>query len=216
MSGNKTNKDFYKNVPLSVFQGMTEQGGFSAYKDLKLIANHIPSESTVLELGAGYGRCVDFLLQQKHTGLIVAVEQSEPLFEVLRDKYSRVDNVNVLHEDLMTMKDQFQAGVVLWIFSGLLDFAKEEQLVVLKKIRSWVIDGGKVFIDIPQLSPLTIARYTGVQDIVMETAYGKIETFLPSQEDMKQYAIAAGFSSVAAIDYDTDTEKKRTMFILQA
>ncbi len=216
MSGNKTNKDFYRNVPLLVFQEMTEQGGFSAYKDLKLIAEHIPSNVDVLELGAGYGRCVDFLLEQKHTGTIIAVEQSIPFVEVLKKKYKDLSNVTVVHDDLMTMKESFQVGVVLWIFSGLLDFSKEEQLVILKKIRSWVIDGGKVFVDIPQLSPLTIARYTGTQDIVMETPYGKIETFLPSQEDMKGYAITAGFSTVSSIDYDTDTDKKRTMFLLHA
>jgi len=216
MSGNETNRKFYSKVPLGVFQDLTKQGGFADCKDLKLIASQIPSEAKVIELGAGYGRCVDFLLTQKHTGPIVAIEQSLPMVVVLKEKYKEISSVTVLSKDFSAMNETFQADIILWIFSGLLDFSKQEQLTVLKKIREWLVDGGKLFVDIPQLSELTIARFTTQQDILMETPYGSIETFLPSIEDMKAYAKAAGYTSITPLDYDSDTGKKRTMFILTA
>jgi tRNA A58 N-methylase Trm61 len=213
MSGNKSNKQFYNNLPLDVFKDMTKQGGFSDYKDLKLIADRIPPAAHVLELGAGYGRCIDFLLSRKHTGHITAVEHSTPLLTVLREKYNALPQVEVLEEDLNTTVQVFNADVVLWIFSGLLDFSKEEQVSMLKKIQTWINDGGKLFVDIPQLAQLTIARYTDKQDIVMDTPYGSISTFLPSELDMKEYAAFAGFSGVEVLHYDTDTDKKRAMYI---
>ncbi len=216
MSGNETNKQFYRNVPFEVFEGLTKQGGFANCKDLMLIADQIPSEAKVIELGAGYGRCVDFLLAQKHTGSIVAIEQSLPMVNVLNEKYKGISSVTVLSKDFSAMDDAFQADVILWIFSGMLDFSKQEQIAVLKKTRSWLVKGGKLFIDIPQLSELTIARYTTAQDILMETPYGSIETFLPSIEDMNEYALNAGYSSISPLNYDSDTGKKRTMFMFIA
>jgi phospholipid N-methyltransferase len=213
MSGNKSNKQFYNHVPLEVFKDMTKQGGFSDYKDLKLIADSIPSAAHVLELGAGYGRCIDFLLARNHTGLITAVEHSASLLTVLREKYIDFPQVEVVEEDLNTTVHVFKADVVLWIFSGLLDFSKEEQLTMLKKIQTWIKDGGKLFVDIPQLAQLTIARYTDKQDIVMDTPYGSIATFLPSETDMKEYGASAGFAHVDVLYYDTDTDKKRAMYI---
>jgi phospholipid N-methyltransferase len=212
MAGNESNKMFYSNVPLHVFKDMAKQGGFSEHKDLKLIATQIPSNATVLELGAGYGRCIDFLIERKHTGKIIAIEHSDSLISELEEKYKGITNVNIVQDDLNTTKQNFEAEIVLWIFSGLLDFSKEEQVAVLKKIRSWISVGGKLFVDIPQLSPLTIARFTTKQDVVMDTPYGSIETFLPSSENMADYAKQAGFAGVTAVDYDTDTDKKRTMY----
>lgn len=213
MSGNKTNKEFYRNVPLDVFKGMTNQGGFAQYKDLRLIADFIPKDAKVLELGAGYGRCIDFLLEQKHQGEIIGVEQSKTFLDVLKDKYKNNTHVHIIDDDISTMEIDFKADVVLWIFSGLLDFGKEEQVLLLSRIRSWMNKGAKLFVDIPQLTKLSIARYTAEQHVLMETPYGHIETYLPSKEDVEKYAIDAGYAEVRSIDYDTDTDKKRTMFI---
>lgn len=212
MSGNKTNKLFYNQVPLEVFKGMAKQGGFAEHKDLKLISSQIPADAKVLELGAGYGRCVDFLLEKNHSGQIIAIEQSPSLIDVLNEKYKTISNVIVIQDDLNSTKTVFEAEIVLWIFSGLLDFSRDEQLSVLKKIRSWIVNEGKLFVDIPQLTNLTIARYTTKQDVVMDTPYGSIETFLPSADDIIAYASAAGYAGITAVDYDTDTGKKRTMY----
>ncbi|MDB5273197.1 MAG: hypothetical protein JWO58_1564 [Chitinophagaceae bacterium] len=214
MSGNDSNKIFYNTVPLEVFQSLTKQGGFDRYVDLKLIEQHLPTSVSVMEVGAGYGRCIDFLLEKKHEASIIGVEQSPQLCEVLINKYKDNPIVQVLHQDIKSMNYPDQVDVVLWLFSGLLDFAKEEQVIVLKKLRSFLKASGKLFVDIPQLTELTVAKYTGAQDVFMETQYGNITTFLPTETDMANYAHHAGFRKVSVIHYETETEKKRSMYQL--
>ncbi len=215
MSGNDSNKQFYNTVPLDVFQSLTQQGGFDECIDLELIEKDIPTSASIIEVGAGYGRCVDFLLNRKQEAKILAVEQSPQLSKVLEDKYKNQPSVQVINDDIKTVVIPDKADVVLWLFSGLLDFSKEEQPVVLKRLRSFLKNDGKLFIDIPQLAALTIAKYTSAQDIFMETPYGNISTFLPSVKEMEAYALQAGFSKVAVTDYHTSTEKKRSIYMLE-
>ena len=216
MSGNDSNRIFYNTVPLEVFQSLTQQGGFDECIDLELIEKHIAASASIMEVGAGYGRCVDFLLKKKQEAKILAIEQSPQLSKVLLDKYKNQPKVQVLHEDIKTLVLSDKMDIVLWLFSGMLDFGKEEQPVVLKRLRSFLKDDGKLFIDIPQLAELTVAKYTSAQDIVMETPYGNITTFLPAWRDIENYASQAGFSKVSVIHYNTSTEKKRSIFTLEA
>ena len=215
MSGNDSNKIFYNTVPLDVFQSLTRQGGFDGCIDLHLIETHLPVSASIIEVGAGYGRCVDFLLNKKHEGKILAIEQSPQLSKVLLEKYKNQPTVEVINDDIKTLTVSDKVDVVLWLFSGMLDFAKEEQPVVLKRLRSFLKNDGKLFLDIPQLAELTVAKYTGKQDIVMETPYGNITTFLPAFVDIEGYASQAGFSKVSVIHYNTTTEKKRSIFMLE-
>jgi 16S rRNA A1518/A1519 N6-dimethyltransferase RsmA/KsgA/DIM1 with predicted DNA glycosylase/AP lyase activity len=215
MSGNDSNKKFYNTVPLDVFQSLTQQGGFDECIDMELIEKYIAVSAHVMEVGAGYGRCVDFLLEKKQDAKILAVEQSPQFSKVLTEKYKDQSRVQVINEDIKTLVVSDKMDVVLWLFSGMLDFSKEEQPVVLKRLRSFLKNDGRLFIDIPQLAELTVAKYTSAQDIVMETPYGNITTFLPSLKDMEAYASQAGFSKVTAINYNTSTEKKRSIYILE-
>jgi phospholipid N-methyltransferase len=216
MSGNDSNKIFYNTVPLEVFKSLTQQGGFSACLDLEWIEKDIPASASILEVGAGYGRCVDFLLATKKEATILAVEQSAQLSKVLEEKYKEESRVQVIHDDIKTLALADKVDVVLWLFSGLLDFSKEEQPIVLKRLRSFLKDEGKLFLDIPQLANLTLAKYTSEQDIFMETAYGNITTFLPSSENIQAYALQAGFGEVSVIHYDTSTGKKRSIYRLES
>lgn len=216
MANNDSNKEFYNTVPLDVFQSLTQQGGFKDCVDLKLIEQQLPQNASVIEVGAGFGRCVDFLLERKHTGKIWAIEQSTPLSKVLQDKYGNISNVEVINADIKTFELNQKADVVLWMFSGLLDFNRDEQPVVLKRLRTFLKDGGILFLDIPQLHKLTLAKFTSEQDILMETPYGNIATFLPSSADIKQYAEESGFKNVSLIDYNTTTDKKRSIYRLEA
>jgi 16S rRNA A1518/A1519 N6-dimethyltransferase RsmA/KsgA/DIM1 with predicted DNA glycosylase/AP lyase activity len=215
MSGNDSNKIFYNTVPLDVFQSLTQQGGFDGCIDLQLIEKHLPVSASIIEVGAGYGRCVDFLLNKKHEAKILAIEQSPQLSKVLMDKYRNQPKVQVINDDIKTLVVSDKMDIVLWLFSGMLDFAKEEQPVVLKRLRSFLKNDGKLFLDIPQLTELTVAKYIGKQDIIMETPYGNITTFLPAFADIEGYASQAGFSKVSVIHYNTTTEKKRSIFMLE-
>lgn len=216
MSGNQSNKVFYHKVPLEVFQALTKDGGFDRCLDLELIKEQVFPTATVLEVGAGYGRCIDFLLAHAHQGVIHAVEQSTSLVEVLKEKYAAQGQVKIHATDIQALALPEKVDVVFWLFSGMLDFSKEEQPQLLKLLRVFLKDKGMLFLDIPQLAELTIAKYTGSQDIVMETPYGNIVTYIPSFPEMEDYARQAGFAKVTVTPYETATGKKRSMYRLDA
>jgi trans-aconitate methyltransferase len=215
MSGNDSNKIFYNTIPLDVFQSLTQQGGFDECLDLQLIEKYLSDSTSIMEVGAGYGRCIDFLLKKKYKAKILAIEQSSQLSFVLLEKYKNEPTVEVIHEDIKTLVVSDKVDVVLWLFSGMLDFAKEEQPVVLKRLRSFLKDNGRLFLDVPQLAELTVAKYTSKQDVLMETPYGNIITFLPTFADIEVYAAQSGFSKVFVTHYSTGTEKKRSIFMLE-
>src|SRR5688500_3720491 len=96
---NDKNLDFYNKLGVDPFKELAIRGGFNTYVDLDLIYPYVKSAASILELGAGYGRCIDFFLNKKFKGTITAVEQSNPLMTHLISKYSKIKNIELLQED---------------------------------------------------------------------------------------------------------------------
>ncbi len=210
---NRKNFDFYNNIGVDTFQSMAVQGGFNTYADLEIVYTNIHPGNSILEIGAGYGRCIDFLLQQQHKGAITAVEQSPILIRHLVQQYA--GRVEIIEGDITDLRINSKADVILWMWSGILDFSKEEQAAVMMRLAGMLTLGGKVFIDVPRMGIQTIAEHTDQQHIQLTTAFGKVECYIPLSEEMHIYADSAGFVKVQETNYETSTEKKRTMYILE-
>jgi hypothetical protein len=58
---NEKNFAFYNTIGVDPLVELSIRGGFNTYKDLELIDPYIQPLDTVLELGAAYGRCLDYL-----------------------------------------------------------------------------------------------------------------------------------------------------------
>ncbi len=213
VENNKGNWDFYRNLPIAQFKRIAGDAGFDAHKDLTLVAPFIKAEDAILEIGAGYGRCLDFLLAQQHRGPITAIEQSPELIEALTKAYA--DKVKIIAGDIMAHEAPAAYDAALWLWSGIIDFKPEQQLWLLKHILTMLKSGGKLFIDIPREGVQTIAKHEGDgQHIHFETPFGTLNGYIPGTDELKAMAKAAGYAQVEAIPYATDTDKLRTMFIL--
>lgn len=213
IENNKDNWEFYRNLPIAQFKRIAGDAGFEAHKDLTLVAPFLKTEDAILEIGAGYGRCLAFLLAQHHQGPITAIEQSPLLMETLEKEYQ--DKVALIAGDIMAHQAQAAYDVALWLWSGIIDFKPEQQLWLLKHILGMLKPGGRLFIDIPREGVQTIAKHdSDGQHIHFETPFGNLNGYIPGTEELKTMAKAAGYAEVQAIPYATDTDKLRTMLIL--
>ena len=209
---NEKNFNFYNQIGLDTFQSLAQTGGFNTFVDLEIAYRYIQSNENIIEIGAGYGRCLDFLIDKKHEGEICAIEQSAVLCEKLRKKYS--NTIEIIEGDIYAFNSKHTIDTALWMWSGIIDFSVEEQAAVIKHIHGILSPKGKVFIDIPRIGTQTIADHLDQQRIKLTTDFGEIECYIPLSSEMKMYAEKAGFTRVDEINYETATDKKRTMYIL--
>lgn len=209
---NASNHLFYNNLGIDPFKLLAQVGGFSTYADLELAYPFIQNAKSILELGAGYGRCIEFFVQKKFDGKIIAVEQSTFLIEYLRDRFP---NAMILQEDINTLKLTQKVDAALWMWSGFIDFSREEQKNSIKLVSSHLSDKGVLVIDLPRLGYQTIAQHKDSQHLHFESPFGNLDCYLPTLEDIESYAEESLFRTVTPKDYLTATGKERTLFILQ-
>jgi hypothetical protein len=210
---NDQNLEFYNNIDIDPFKLLAQVGGFNTFNDLELAFPHIVKSDSILEIGAGYGRCLDFLIRKKYPGKIIAVEQSEKLAAYLSLHYKH--RAEIIHENIKALHLSVKVDAALWMWSGLIDFSAEEQLQSIKNISAVLNAGGKLVIDLPRSGVQTIAQHHDKKNISFESPYGTLMCYIPDAEDISRYAEAADFKKVLQQDYCTSTDKQRTLFILE-
>lgn len=209
---NDKNIQFYNNLGVEPFKKLSEIGGFSSHKDLELVFPYIEDSGSIVEVGAGYGRCLDFFINRGFEGKLIAVEKATPYLEYLRRHYS--DRVEILDADVKKLELSEKVDTILWMFSGIIDFSKEEQVRTLKRLAGFLNEKGKLVVDIPKLGFRTYAEHQDEQHLRFDSEYGLLECYIPSLEDMTDYQELAGLSGFIRLDYATTSGKQRTIYIL--
>src|SRR6187402_1062240 len=210
---NDKNILFYDKIGLDPFKELSDRGGFSSYTDMELIAPYIPNGSSVLELGAGFGRCLSYFVEKGYQGKLTGVEYSKPLVEHLKEKFA--GKAEIIHADIkkLDLKDKYDTA--LWMWSGIVDFSPEEQLESCKRIYNNLHEGGRLFIDVPRMGVQTIANHLDRQHLVFTTEYGEIHAYIPDDKDIESIKKEVGFNRFVKIEYSTSTDKKRTVYMLE-
>lgn len=215
---NDLNLAFYEKLGVDPFKELAIKGGFHSYIDLELAFPYIKDSKTILELGAGYGRCLDFFLEKNFNGKLIAVELSKPLLSHLSVKYAteiQENKIEVIAKDIKTISLSERADAALWMWSGIIDFAPEEQANAIKNIYDSLNPHGRLIIDIPRLGYQTYAQHIDSQHLRFDSPYGPLNCYIPSLKDIQMYCSFAGFSKIINLDYNTTTEKQRTLYILE-
>lgn len=211
---NDQNFDFYNKLGVDPFRELAVRGGFSTFVDMELIYPYIKDSATILELGAGYGRCVEFFLQKGFKGKVIAVEQSPGLMAHMKAKFQKSKNVELLQQDIKELQLTEKVDAALWMWSGLIDFSKAQQFLSLQKIHRMLNEGGKVVIDIPRIGFKTIAEHKDEKNLTFETPFGTLNCYIPDEEDMKGVKDEIGYKELKILNYKTVTDKERTIYIL--
>ncbi|HSZ25719.1 MAG TPA: class I SAM-dependent methyltransferase [Cytophagaceae bacterium] len=209
---NDKNLLFYNNIGLDSFRELSDRGGFSSYKDMELIAPYINEDVSIIELGAGFGRCLNYFIDKGHKGSLTGVEYSKPLVEFLKKNFA--GKAEIINADIKKLSLSSKYDVALWMWSGIIDFSKEEQLESCKKIYNLLQVGGYLIIDVPRLGIQTIADHIDNQHLVFSTEFGEIRAFVPNDLEMEKIKKEAGFEKLIKMEYSTSTDKQRTIYIL--
>ena len=209
---NEKNFEFYRNLGVDPFKKLAVIGGFNSFTDLELTYPFVKHAGSILELGAGYGRCLDFFIAKGYTGKLIAVEQSDPLFQYLKEHYS--PRVEILQEDIKTMKLKEKVDVALWMWSGIIDFSKEEQLNTTRHIVSLLNPGGKLVIDTPRFGFQTYATHSDEHTIHLDSSYGTLDCYIPDEKEMGELKEKLEMKNMDVIHYLTATDKQRTIYVL--
>jgi SAM-dependent methyltransferase len=209
---NDSNFNFYNNLGVEPFKKLAVIGGFNSYKDLELCYPYIKDAKSILELGAGYGRCLDFFIENNYKGKLIAVEQSPKLAAYLKSHYS--SKAEILQEDIKSLRLNQKVDAALWMWSGIIDFSLAEQLTAVQKISSLISEKGKLIIDIPRLGYKTYATHENEQRLHLDSSYGTLDCYIPNETEMKEIGDKSGFKELKTMYYKTSTEKERTIYIL--
>jgi 2-polyprenyl-3-methyl-5-hydroxy-6-metoxy-1,4-benzoquinol methylase len=209
---NKSNQDFYEGVSIEQFKEWAKLGGFDEGCDLDLILPHLKKAKTILEVGAGYGRVVGYLLKQNLSAEISAIERSKSLCEYMEKLYgSRAD---IICGDLGETNFYKKFDVVIWLWSNISDFAKHEHVSTLRRIASWIEKGGVLVTDILLDSFNTERVNASDRNYVFQDGGRFAHGYLPTKDEILNYATEVGFEKIEAMPYQTNTSRNRCLFML--
>lgn len=212
---NENNRPYYDDeYTVEALKTYATRGGLDTYQDLKLVFPYILKASSILEIGAGYGRVIDYLLNLKFKKQLYAIERSPTFCKLLRKKYAR-NTINIIEDNIQTTSSLKPVDIVLWMWSGISDFSQQEQLLVIKKISTLINPQGHLIIETfhHTTKPINAIVSTN-QSYVIPSGKRIVYGYIPSPQEIEKYAVAAEFMNVKHLEYQTTTGRPRNMYIL--
>lgn len=143
---NQDNHQFYDHLGLDIFQAGALRSGLPNGEDIKQIRDLIKSSSSILEVGAGYGRVLKYVLEMGYRGKFDAVEFDEGYFEYCKNRYGHY--VNIFRADILEWKSEVKYDLILWMWSGIIEFFSDEQAELFKFFSSILNPGGSLVVEL--------------------------------------------------------------------
>jgi trans-aconitate methyltransferase len=210
---NDINIPFYRKINIERFRELAKLIGLERSPEIDLIFPQIAQARTVVELGAGYGRIVNALLDKGFQGNIIAIERSPELLEYLREQFAHCASVSIHETDFRHFKPESKVDAALWMWSGVLEFSPEEQEATIENIGQQLSPGGVLVIEIPD-DIKYVGQRLDLHHIRVETEWGTLLAYMPSHEEMLRFARKAGFARTEVIRYITATGLKRMLYLM--
>jgi phospholipid N-methyltransferase len=201
-------------MPVEAFRDFAVRGGFENGCDIDLFYHHIADKNSVMELGAAYGRVIRYLLEKEYKGTIFAIERSKNFYNHLIKQFG--DKAIIFNADMQNFIPPSKIDVILFLWSGISDFAQSEHLKLLAYLVSWLNHGGLLILD-TILHTLFPKNVTTAQDqsYIAHSEYGGIARgYTPSKQEVTGYAKRLGLKVIQQIDYKTLTQRERILHIL--
>lgn len=214
---NSDNNAIYETIKAQGLYKLAKKGGLSTGCDMEYLTPYWSVAKSVLEVGAGYGRVIDYLLKHPFQGAITAVERCNALFEHLEKQYTTYKNIQLLHADiryLRNVNERFDLILMLW--SGIADFSPKEQRLIFAKLAKLLNEKGKLIIDTLPASTIPLdMRQSGAKKVYKQEINGvTVYTYSMSLKEIDNYAQLAGFTSIEHKTYYTLTGRERLLHIL--
>jgi len=208
---NHDNADFYNASGVSLLSSTAERGGMATAPDVGLIWNHIKDAKNLLDVGSGYGRSVENIIQRGYQGAIDSVERSESLYQGLKKLES--DHVHTYCADIFKYQTDQKYDAILCMFSTITDFPKQEQKELILFLSKFLKNrNSKMFFESFPAGklPLNCSTDDGSSYKANYESH-ELNGYLPSLFDFFEYASAIGMRVNQEL-YLTTTGRMRAMF----
>ncbi|MEK6899196.1 MAG: methyltransferase domain-containing protein [Nanoarchaeota archaeon] len=206
---NRENWAFYDAMPAGVFEEYSRATGLARAPELDLIAPLWQNVDSIIEIGAGYGRVIEGLLDRNYSGQIYAIERCPKLATKLREKYAS-KNVNVIEGDLKRIELP-RANIGLWLWAGIFEFPIDEQSDLIRKVMGSV---STLILDTNLIGAKSNAtkQFRGDYEITLD--FGTLKGNVPTEEKIRKFAKDAGYELKRKILYTTETGRERVLYII--
>ena len=208
---NKNNAIFYDQIPKELFDKTALESGLNSGCDIDILQPYINSARTILEIGSGYGRVVQYILQFNFAGKLYALERNHKMCEHLRENFCH--SVDIIEQDVFDFKTEKKFDLILACWTTICEFSKEEQSVLIKKLSNMLTADGKLVFDSIFDKPRN-SSYCNCQNHVVHNEYSSLYGYIPSLAEIKAYALDSNFKTTKIIYYITDSNRERAMFVL--
>ena len=212
---NADNELMYENLPINIFEKLAALSGIDDNKDIDAIYDkYIRDAESILELGAGYGRVVDEVLKRGYSKHITCVDRNKPSLDHIQNNFRHA--VDVICADIATFSSDRKYDVILWLWFGFAEFSKNEQLEILERCAPMLSERGCFIIDLVHIDSQLAAQHNHIQkNPYFHTKYGTNYHYLPSQDEMAEYAEKCQLAITNIIPYaETYMKKSKILYVL--
>lgn len=207
------NFSFYKRMDLKDFKHFANLTGFDTGVDINILCPLLKDVTHLVELGAGYGRAIHFLLQCGYKGKITAVDRVERFLALLKEKYG--ERLDTLHQDIRNLELAHPVDGIMWLWSGISELSHKEQEQAVQNIYNNLEKGGVFILESPYKQIKIVGQHQSSQHITLTTDWGRLDAYLPSEQEVQHYADNAGFESFQTLHYKSTTDLDRVFYLLK-
>lgn len=211
---NDLNEVFYEQIDIAVMKDFAVKVGMDTGRDMAQIFHLIKGKRVLLELGAAYGRVVDYLVNHGFEGKIYAVDRSEKLLQEIRSHHPG-EQVCVLRQDIKQVELPEQPEAVLWMWSGIMEMSPDETRALFAKIAGMLPKDGLFIIELPHKELKVVGKVEEDRTIRFETEWGTLNALMPADEEVMDAAEQAGLALEARILYPTEQQIERLIFVFR-
>ncbi|MBT33469.1 MAG: hypothetical protein CMO01_27720 [Thalassobius sp.] len=210
---NDANLSFYEKIDINRFIEFAKIIGLSNGADIKAINSEFCDAKVIAEIGAGYGRAIEAIINENFQGKIYAVERVAHLVSYMKHQFASNEHVEIIHDDAKKLKLPEKIDCFLWLWSGIMELSLDEQENALKELKNQLNPGGKVIIETPYEKVKYIGEKSPDNFVKFETDWGKLEAYLSTLEELQGICEKAGFKSIRTKLYNTESDLTRIFYI---
>lgn len=213
--GNDNNTGFYTSLTPEQLTATADLAGLNGFNDLKTIWPLIERSESILDVGAGTGRALDFLRQHQYKGQVTAVERNPIFCNYMLRLYN--DMATIVQSDIKQIQTNKQYDLILWLWSGISDFNPSEQKDIIPLLFKLVAPHGCLVIDtVPEDTPPRNKKtfstgQPGSYQITHNDQHAIVH--IPSTKAMEKILISISSKNYKAIDYLSSTNRPRQLYI---
>lgn len=217
---NYDNDLFYQELKPDGLYEFAVNAGLASGCDVKFLKPFWTEASSILEVGAGYGRVIQTLLDEGFNGKITAIERNEAQYNFLKAEYE--NKVKLLKKDVHNIADlNEQFDLILFLWSGLTNFSQLEQSSIIKNLSNLLSNGGKLIIDLALLDKLPAeVKILDPENFDLHSFFvsknnATVYIYMPTAEEVVQYSKKASLIEKQKLIYMTDTGMQRMFYVLE-